>query len=178
MIKIEELVKQAKKGDKKAFSELILYIKKDLYLIANTYLVNNDDVQDAVQNTIINAYISINKLNQEKFFKTWIIRILINECNRIYKGNKREIKILEKYSNYLENEGYTDETSDFKEIIRILNSNEQKIFELYYKYGFSVKEIAQKFNVQKSNIKNILFICQNKRPNLKIRQQKESYSVC
>ena len=47
--------------------------------IARTRLNNEEDIKEAVQETIIKSYSSIRKLKNSKFFKTWIIKILINE---------------------------------------------------------------------------------------------------
>ena len=46
---MEELINQAKCGNEKAFIELIDSIKIDLYKIARTRLIVNDDIEDAVQ---------------------------------------------------------------------------------------------------------------------------------
>ena len=54
-------------------------------------LFSEDDINEAVQNTIVNSFISIKSLKNEKYFKTWIIRILINECNHIYKDKNENI---------------------------------------------------------------------------------------
>ena len=54
-------------------------------------LFSEDDVNEAVQNTIVNSFISIKSLRNQKYFKTWIIRILINECNHIYMAKKENI---------------------------------------------------------------------------------------
>ena len=49
---MEELVKRAKNNDEKAFDELIELIKNELYLIAKTKLKSDDDIADAIQETI------------------------------------------------------------------------------------------------------------------------------
>ena len=59
---MEELVKKAKIGDKDAFSTLILLLEKDLYKIAKMRLKDDEDVYDAVQETILIAFKSIKKL--------------------------------------------------------------------------------------------------------------------
>ena len=75
---MEELVEKNKKGDNQAFSELIISMENELYKIARTRLRNEEDIKEAVQETIIKTYSSLKKLRNSKFFKTWIIRILIN----------------------------------------------------------------------------------------------------
>ena len=84
---MEELIEQAKKGDKNAFSQLIKNIENDLYWIAKTRIKNDDDIGDVLQETIYKCYKNIKKLRENSYFKTWIVNILINECNYIYKKN-------------------------------------------------------------------------------------------
>lgn len=86
---MEELLIKAKNGDSKAFTEIIYMIRLDLYKIAKTRLSCQDDIDDAVQEAIVDAFYSIHKLKEIKLFKTWIIKILINKCNKIYLKNKK-----------------------------------------------------------------------------------------
>ena len=86
---MEELVEKAKKNDEIAFNELIISIEKEIYLIARTRLKNEEDIADAMQETIISCYKNLKKLRENSFFKTWTIKILINECNKIYKKNQK-----------------------------------------------------------------------------------------
>ena len=99
---MEELVTKAQKGDKEAFTEIVILLKEDLYKIAKTRITNEADIEDAIQETMIEAYKSIKKLKDKKKIKQWLITILINKCNRIYRRKyKKDISIdeynLEKY---------------------------------------------------------------------------------
>lgn len=87
---MEELVEKSKKGDEQAFTELIISLESDLYKIARMRLECNDDINEAVQETIIEAFKSIKKVKKSEYFKTWLIRVLINKCNKIYKKEKRK----------------------------------------------------------------------------------------
>lgn len=117
-------------------------------------LKDEDNVQDAIQNTILNAYLNIEKLQNTKYFKSWITRILINECNRIYRNSKKDEKLLEKYSNNTVQ--CTSKALDFDSIIEILDDSKKKIFELYYKDELTVKEISKKLNMSENTIKSEL----------------------
>lgn len=66
---MEELVKRAKVGDNQAFTELIMNIQMDLYKIAKAKIKDDDDINEAVQETIIKAYSSIKKLKDENILK-------------------------------------------------------------------------------------------------------------
>lgn len=63
---MEELVVKAKKGDKEAFTQIVLILKEDLYKIAKTRITNEADIEDAIQETMIEAYKSIKKIKDGK----------------------------------------------------------------------------------------------------------------
>ena len=84
---MEELILKAIAGDKDAFTLVILEYEQELYKIAKMRLISDYDICEAIQNTMILAYKHIKKVKEVKYFKTWIIRILINECKKIYKRN-------------------------------------------------------------------------------------------
>ena len=81
---MEELILEAKKGNIEAFTLAILNIKNDLYKIAKVKTSNEEDIQDIIQETMLNAYKNIKKLKDPSKFKSWIIKILINNCNKYY----------------------------------------------------------------------------------------------
>lgn len=60
---MEELILSAQNGNEEAFTKLILSINDDLYKIAKTRISNEDGIADAVQETMIETYKSIKKLN-------------------------------------------------------------------------------------------------------------------
>ena len=89
---MDELILMAQAGDEEAFANMILYIKDDLYKIAKTRIANETDIEDAIQETMIETYKSIKKLNDPNKFKKWVIKILINKCNRIYNMEDYSVK--------------------------------------------------------------------------------------
>ena len=56
------------KGDSKSFEKLIIPKQESLYKIAYSYVHNQDDALDIVQEAIYKAFISISKLKQPEFF--------------------------------------------------------------------------------------------------------------
>lgn len=77
---VEKKIKQAKRGNEKAFQELIQDEKNKLFRMAYLYVKNEDDALDIVHDTIYKAFISIKKLKEPQYFSTWISRILINSA--------------------------------------------------------------------------------------------------
>lgn len=154
---MEEIVRRAKEGDNQAFEELVISLEQDLYKIARTRLSNSDDVNEAVQETIIKAYSSLKKLREEKYFKTWIIKILINQCNYIHKKGRQnesleyeEIRIEENNNDSLK-EKIND--LDFFILIKDLNYDERIAITLFYLEGFSTKEISKILKKPEGTIK-------------------------
>ena len=81
-----KLVEKAAKGNREAFGELIIMHQEYLYKLAYMYTKNEQDSLDAVQECAMRAMISMDKLREPRYFKTWITRILINS---IYRAQKK-----------------------------------------------------------------------------------------
>ena len=149
-----KLVRKSKKGNNSAFSILIKSYEKDLYKVAIAMTKNDDDALDCIQEAILQAYISIKDLRQDEYFKTWLIKILINKCNALLKKNK---KILNLDVNTSKND--TVEQSDrleLKDSINSLDSDLRIIIILYYYEDMSIKDISESLNIPQGTIKSRL----------------------
>lgn len=157
---MENLIKKAKKGNEESFFKLIETNKLALYKAAKSILNNDDDVADAIQETIISAYRNIKSLKDDSYFKTWLTKILINKCKDIMAKNK-EVLILDNYKE----EGYTQEFLSKFEIEDMLNglSKEQKlVISLYYISQFNTREISEILKESEGTIKSRLSRARNK----------------
>lgn len=79
---MKSLVKRAQRGDDQAFVELIEENKQAMYKIAVGILKNDFDAADAIQESILTCYEKLRELKKAQYFKTWLLRILINESRR------------------------------------------------------------------------------------------------
>ena len=59
-----------------------------MYHIAKGMLKSESDCEDVVSEAVLKAYTKIHTLKEEKYFKTWLIRILINECYKNHENIK------------------------------------------------------------------------------------------
>lgn len=151
---MEELILKAKNGDKTAFTELMLQIKDELYKIAKIRLKNDDDVFDVIQETMVLAYKSLKKLKYDYYFKTWIIKILINECNKFYRvKSKRKEDSYEILSNEIVNPNDAEERINLEFICNKLTKEEGTIILLYYMEKYTDKEIGKIMNKKESTIR-------------------------
>ncbi len=158
---MEELVEKARKGDKKAFTELMVLYESDLYKIARSRLKDENDICDAVQETMIIAFQSIKKLKNPKSFKSWIIKILINQSNKIYRyENKRKIVSFEEIENDMIDEFNIEDTEqilDFNFLCKNLKYEDRIIMVLYYIEKFTDKEIGEILNLKESTVRTKRF---------------------
>lgn len=162
---MEELILLAQSGDEEAFTNMILYIKDDLYKIAKSRIANETDIEDAIQETMIETYKSIKKLNDPNKFKKWVIKILINKCNRIYRRKyKADISIDEYNVETLKSNNIIDVENklNFYDIIKILNYEERLIIILYYMEDYSVKEIKSILKMNANTINTHLYRARQK----------------
>lgn len=145
-------VSQAKKGNKEAFLSLIDENRLNIYRVARGMLKSTEDVEDAIQNTIIKAYSSIGSLKNDEFFKTWIIRILINECNSILRKNKKITSMEDSNEHY--NDSY--ENLDLTTAINSLSDDLRVTTVLFYFEDLSLKDIAKILEIPEGTVRSRL----------------------
>ncbi|MBQ7410066.1 MAG: RNA polymerase sigma factor [Clostridia bacterium] len=159
-----KLVKMAKAGNKEAFNQLIIHYQNDLYRIAKSRLYNEDDVCDAIQETILTAYQSIDKLVKTSSFKAWIIKILINNCNKIYQTNKTSTSLFTE--NDLSLSYGLESNLEFLNLMNSLSIDERTIFILYYQDGYSTKEISKILDINHNTVRSKMLRAKSKLENI------------
>ena len=148
------LVKRAQRRDDQAFVELIELCKSSMYKVARSYLRQDEDIADAISQTILNCYDNIAKLKNPKYFKTWLTRILINNCKDIIRKNQKEhlLEILpEQGEECMELKNY-----EFQELMNSLDDKYRVVLLLYYGEGFKIREIAQILEMDENTVKTRL----------------------
>jgi len=150
--KIENLIKKAKRREPDAFSQLMQLYMKDMYRVVLAILMNDEDTADAIQDTMLTCWEKIHSLRQIGYFKTWMIRILINKCYDIRK--KRESTIsLEEYEEPAQEDNYNLE---LKEALSTLEEKYRIILTLFYSEGYHIDEIARILKIPKSTVQTRL----------------------
>lgn len=145
------LVQKAKRHNKEAFSKLMHLYGESMYKVAKAILKNDEDVADAMQETVLNCWEKIHTLKNDELFKTWMIRILINNCNSIYRHNLKFIPNNELPENISKEDQYTN--IEWMEMLENLDEKQRVVIELYYVEGFKVREIAEILQVSESAVK-------------------------
>ena len=151
---MRQLVIQAQNHDADAFTELIRLNKQSMYRIAKSYLRNDDDVADAIQDAILTCFEKLDSLRSPEYFKTWLIKILINKCNDIIRIKKRFVSL-----DAVSEEGYYDieqSNVEFMMLINSLDETHRAVSVLRYGEGFSVREISEVLGISESAVKKRL----------------------
>ena len=158
---MEELIRKAQKDDKNAFTDIILQIRNDLYKIAKTRISSDDDIEDLIQDTMIETYKHIKKLREPEKFKMWVIKILVNKCNKLYKKKYRKDISIDEYNmeNYiiLNSQKDIEDDLNFYYLIKKLKYEERIVLVLHYMEQYSVKDISKILKINENTVKTHLF---------------------
>lgn len=152
------IIKKAQNGDISSFEALIEMQKVQMYKTAKAILKNEDDVCDAIQETLISAYKNIANLKNENYFKTWIIRITINKCYDLIQKNNLNSEKNEKTIFYEESEsqGSIETKMDLESAIKQIDDDLRVVTVLYYYDDIPVKEISKMLNIPPGTVKSKL----------------------
>ena len=135
---------------------MILSSERQLYATAKTILSDDQDCADAIQASIVKAFSKIDTLKKDRYAKTWLMRILINECYNI----ARRINVNEPLDEgYAENMKQPKENRDYSELYRAVNELKEELripVILYYMEEFNIREIAQILEISEGAVQKRL----------------------
>jgi RNA polymerase sigma-70 factor, ECF subfamily len=84
-----DLIDKIIKGDKRLYEGIIRKYNQRLYRIARSFIKNEDEIEDVMQETYIKAYLHLKQFEGKSQFSTWLTRILINQANLSLNKEKR-----------------------------------------------------------------------------------------
>lgn len=157
---MELLVKKAQRGDAEAFVVLIEENKESLKRIAFSYLKNEEDIADAIQETILDAFEHIRTLKKAGYFRTWLVRILINNCTKIYRKKKAQVNYEYTPEEVLSDKARENFTTffsadlEFCDLLARLPEDSRTIFQLYFGEQFTTSEIADILQINENTVKS------------------------
>lgn len=152
------------------FMELYEAVYKDLYRLAYYYLGNSYDAEDAVGETVLKAYEGFEKLKNKDAFRSWIFKILVNQCNtRLRKKIGRGTAELKEEISY---HPTLDDQVIVKELLSKLSEEERLIVTLTVFGGYKGEEIARLLHKRHSTVRS-----QYRRALKKLEQKLEAEEV-
>lgn len=152
------IITKAINGDKDAFITIMKSVEAKMYIVAKSRLDNNEDIKDVIQETIFESYKNIRQLRDIEKFESWVLSILINNCNKFYKNHNNY-----NYISYSENEPDTnnqftnlEKNLDFLSLLKLLDKSEQEIFTLFYINEYTTPKISELLNINENTVKTKL----------------------
>ncbi len=139
--------------DKEEFTRAVLEYESTLYRVAKSMLGSEADCADAAQNALLRAWEKQHTLRDTAYFKTWLTRILINECRAMLRQRARFVPLEEEAA---EGEIAPERDSGLYEAVMGLNVKYRVPFVLYYIEGFRTREIASMLKLPEGTVKTRL----------------------
>lgn len=160
-----EVIRRVIEGEKALYEIIVRRFNPFLYKIGRSYNYNHEDTQDLMQETFIDAYKNLLQFEGRADFKTWIIRIMMNNCYR--KRGKASFKneIMQDANEY-STPMFSNKNNDIDKIIQnrelghIIENALRKIpfdyrmvFSLREISGLNVSETAEMLGISEANVK-------------------------
>lgn len=161
-----EIIRQVLAGNTALFEIIIRRYNPYLYKVGRSYGFNHQDTEDLMQETFVNSYVSLNQFAERSSFKTWLIKIMLNQCYR--KAHKfsylkeQTTAILPDNSSFmfLPNHSNTNDAVISKEFNKVVEACLQQLpleyrttFTLRELTGLSVTDTAEAMNTTAGNVK-------------------------
>jgi len=160
-----EIIKRIVENEEKALYEIIIRrFNPYLYKIGRSYNYNHEDTEDLMQDTYIDAYKNLSKFEGRSDFKTWIVRIMMNNCYRKREKLSFKNEIMQDVND--QSKPLFTSTSNTGKVVHnreLGNAIEHTLSEIPYDYrvtfslreinGFSVAETADLLNISEANVK-------------------------
>lgn len=163
-----EILDRILKGEEALYEIILRRYNPYLYKVARSYGYDHAEAQDLMQDTFVSAYFSLDKFENRSTFKTWIIRIMLNNCyQKAHKASyKNERVSLENtnemmkpmFSNNKDNDpGQTMANRELGQVIEraitSLPTEYRMVFSLREITGMNTSETATALDITESNVK-------------------------
>ena len=145
------LIRRAKRGDVKAFSELYSRIYVELYKFALYTLKHPQEAEDAVSDTVVTAYEKISSLKKEESFRSWIFTILSNHCKNQFRKRAQTHELDETYPS---KESDYAVSQDVKSAFWKLDDEERLIVSFSVFGGYQSDEIGQMLDMNPVTVRS------------------------
>lgn len=125
------------------------------FRLAYSYVHNEADAADIVQNGAYRAIAGSHGLRKEEYASTWVYRIMLNEVFRFCKGRKNTVSMEE----ILEEKGTEDvyENFDLRRALDSLSQEDKAVIELRYFEDRKIEDIAEILGENVNTVKSRLY---------------------
>lgn len=166
-----ELVSLSRQGSKAAFGQLVSRYQPMAKKLALRAIGNKDLAEELVQDAMLQAYLSLDKLNDPARFKSWLYGIVLNLCRNYLRRHqivyfpweaaiaKLRDKPLLISSNDTDPQILAEKAEIYAhlfEAVGTLSAKNCSAIILFYCDRFSLQEVADRLNISVSAVKGRL----------------------
>ncbi|GLX70617.1 sigma-70 family RNA polymerase sigma factor [Paenibacillus glycanilyticus] len=159
-MKVSRLVRQAQKGNKDALLQLIMADQDAYYRLAYSYMGNEHDAMDAMEDMIVTLYEKIDQLQKGEAFYSWSKTILVNRCKALHRKKEKHLPLEEEQdtevSTLSDVNPYrsTEDEMDMQTLLSHLNDYQREAIELRYVHDLPYHTIAEMTGAPLGTIKS------------------------
>lgn len=160
-----ELINRIIGGEKALYEIIVRRFNPYLYKIGRSYNYKHQDTQDLMQETFVDAYKNLVQFQGRSEFKTWIIRIMMNNCFRKKEKSSFKNEIMQDINDHSK-PLFTDSNNDTENVVQnrelkyIIEDALSKIpfdyrmvFSLREITGLNVTDTANLLEISETNVK-------------------------
>lgn len=145
---------QRKDVKKQKIEELLLENYNRYYRLAYSYVHNEADAADIVQNGAYKAIRNSDSLKNVEYAQTWIYRIMLNEIFQCAK-KKQMVSLDELPTEQGQEDHY--ENIDLKRALDQMNPQDKAVIELRYFEDMKIEDIAKVLDENVNTVKSRLY---------------------
>ena len=170
-----DVIREAQRGNRAAFDELVYRYDKQVLSIAARYVNQAEDAKDIYQEVFLRAYRGLKKFQARSEFSTWLYRITTNVCYTHGSRRKKHAHRTQEHDvdgNDSEDHGLlgiSEHTSDkhtlnmeissrIQQALNTLSSQQKLVFTLKHYEGYKLREIAAMADISEGTAKKHLFV--------------------
>ena len=135
------------------YQNRIVEYAPSLYRIAHTVLPSDHDCADAVQEAVFQGWLKRGQLRDPASFKSWITRIVINECRNLQRKTQKQLRVVGAIIDDFRVNPAPSSTSALEAAVSQLPDKYRLPIILYYSENYSTREIAQIMNIPEGRLR-------------------------
>ena len=160
----QPLVERYRKGDRQAFTELVIRYQRPIYNAAFWILRSAEDANDIAQVVFLRVAERLDEFDSQHRFFSWIYRIAVNESLNLLRRNGHEEPIDDEIdppgADSANPESQASEAERARWIQRALmgmSTNDRTVLMLRHFSECSYQEIAEVLDIDEKTVKSRLF---------------------
>ena len=148
--------KAVRKMTQEELAALIAASERQLYGTARAMLHSDADIADAMQEAAAKAFAKRRTLRCDAYAKTWLTRILINECRTVIRRRARSVSLEAMGERAQAEAPPQDDYAALYQAIGALPDDLRLPVTLYYLQDFSVRETARALRITEGAVQKRL----------------------